>query len=62
MRLSCWAFLAFQHSPFAAHWHDLDAAKVSIFANMPFLLQLRAQAADVWRQFSVIWLFKGLLA
>ena len=62
MWLSCWAVLAFPYRPSATHWLDLDASKMSIFANMLLLLQLRAQAADVWQRVFVIWLSRWLLA
>ena len=49
MRLPKWALVALPYSPDGAVQIDLDWTHVPIPVEVPMLLQLRAQLADVWR-------------
>ena len=48
MWLPSWALVAFPHSLEVTVWSDLDWPQMHVLVNMPLLLQLRTQHADIW--------------
>ena len=48
MRLPGWAFFALPHSLDATLWLDLACTQVQIPLDIPLLLQLWTEQADIW--------------